>query len=463
MARQTCRPCRCHPCHPFHVKHGHRTHGAKFQQDRPREIRRGCSFTIFFQMVTRINQINTMRHYGDSIISRQARFVLLRQAGVPGLLLYVWALTPYLLPTKRFADSYNHIDNTAVLQLALIATGTIYLVLTWHLYQRQFKSFLLRSPLRWFFAYTCLAFLSSLWSSDPLYSLASAHASLVCLLLCLMLCIRFEGRFVDLIDWILWWGISMCCIRLVIYPEREWFNLQTWHGFSVYATAPLIFLGLLDWNRFKWRFAFMLFLAIIATSAKVYIGILAGFVVCAFLSRHKVIKVVAILSVCAVLLSVLASHITYEGFARILFAGRDESVIETASGRTVVWPMFMEMVFKSPILGYGFAMAEKIAYQQFDFYFDSSHNVFLTAMLYSGIGGCVLMCLFWYDLFHSLLRHRKSHGAVILLMCLIVSFSFTLFDQGLGNKVMLTWIAQAFLCGVVVQWLSTSDRDVGRN
>ncbi len=373
-------------------------------------------------------------------------------AGVPGLLIYMWVLIPQLFTSYRSGDEYANIDRTAIIQLSVIAIGTVYLVLTYAAYQRKIKEIILHAPMVWFFAYCILSILSSVWSVDPLYSLATAHTALVFYLLSIVLCIRYEGNMSGLINWVLWWGIIAGCLPVILKADKQWNTLQSWHGFAIFYISPIMFLALIDYHKFKWHFIFLLIIAVVSTSAKVYLGIVMAIVVYSVFSKKWYLHLAVLLLISLLVIFWALYSNSGERLLAILFWGRDTSVLETANGRTSIYPLFIELVSESPILGYGFAMGEKVAYQKTGIYVSSTHNVFLTSLLYSGISGLVLIGMFWLSLFRSSLQYIKDNTALIFLMCYTVSFVFTVFDQGLGNKIMSSWISQAILCGIGSQW-----------
>jgi hypothetical protein len=72
-----------------------------------------------------------------------------------------------------------------------------------------------------------------------------------------------------------------------------------------------------------------------------------------------------------------------------------------------------------------------------------------------GLPGVLLLALFFGSSFWVAVS-GKGAGRPVLLASVTASFIFSLFDNGVGSRVMPTWMAQAQLAVIVAAWANAN-------
>jgi len=76
------------------------------------------------------------------------------------------------------------------------------------------------------------------------------------------------------------------------------------------------------------------------------------------------------------------------GVSQVLLAGKKPEQVETLTGRTKMWTHYYERAQTKPIVGHGFAIANRVG----GFYAISTHNMLLSVFLDLGILGLLTIC-----------------------------------------------------------------------
>ncbi|MHB8130225.1 MAG: O-antigen ligase family protein [Mobilitalea sp.] len=341
------------------------------------------------------------------------------------------------------------IDNTAILQLGIIILSTAYgLILL--MQQKDLLPLIMKTPIKWYALYLAWSLIASFFSSNTLYAMVTLIEIFACLLISLALCVRFQDDFEGLILWMCRWGLVIAGVIIFKNTGRNWFDIRDWHDAAVFATASITLLSFYNIKYFKIYFTLMVTLAILSTSLKVYLGFILGIPMAFFLKKLNN-RFFALLFLTILFQIVSVMKITPQNFIPVLSQFWDDTMLSTGNGRFIVWPQLLEIAWQSPWIGYGFAMGEKSAYDVIKIYMSSTHNVFLSAFLYSGIPGVTLFTIFIISLSNYVIEHLKNNDFIKwLLSTVFIIAIFISFDQGIGNKAMVSSISQTItICFIV--------------
>lgn len=147
---------------------------------------------------------------------------------------------------------------------------------------------------------------------------------------------------------------------------RQQYNVKQMN-FYLYANALALYLG---------------------TSIASYVSAMAAFVILRMATKRG-IKVSQVIVVSAITLIAYALfHELVEGF---LYAGRSQANIESNSGRDVIWETFLGAWHESPLVGWGYSIAER-SFETFGGKGEylSAHNGYLSMLVNTGILGLAL-------------------------------------------------------------------------
>lgn len=157
---------------------------------------------------------------------------------------------------------------------------------------------------------------------------------------------------------------------------------------------------------------------ILSTSTGAYVAVLAGIAIAFLFSRKRIYVVVAVLV--GVFLTI------YEDMAdkimQIVFTGKDETAIETVSGREVLWDMIREYAMQRPWFGWGFGGVERAITFEGEMAAMDAHNSYLG--IWGGLGfvGCGLGLLFVWRLVRVIVKHLSVRGFAGLAAALVTAF-----------------------------------------
>ncbi len=380
------------------------------------------------------------------------------RGGFPGALLFIWLLPPLLFPTMRNESAYQYLDMTGLMQMGVILCGGVYSAVVL-LQKAEVRRILFRTPVVWFGAYMLWCVFGSLFCDNVIYSLACSLEVIAVLIISAMLFLRFGDDWLGMIYYLCRWGVVMVLVFLIRTPDRNWFAWEQWHNASVFLIAPMFFLPFFDFKRLWKYFLFMLLIALVTTAAKVYLGLLCGLLIGGLFCSKKLKRVFVWYLMCVFLLvaGILVFDVSTDMLTNLLLGGREDNVLATGNGRFMIWPILLEYAWHRPILGYGFAMAEKTLVNVLPLYISSSHNIFLTAFLYSGLPGVALLLSFWVSLFWIVIKYINGHIFSVLLLATVVEVVvFVSLDQGIGNKLMFSSMPQIMVMVFICYYLSES-------
>lgn len=149
-------------------------------------------------------------------------------------------------------------------------------------------------------------------------------------------------------------------------------------------------------------------------------------------SRLKIFIIITLIFMLVIILGsgILSNYLDIKVLDRMTI----NSIIETGgTGRLIIWKNAYAILKNSPIIGYGFASAPYVIYQNFGTYV-STHNDILFLLLGTGILGLLLFVIFFIKMIKRCVINRDILSLSMLVM--LISFSGTLdylFNKNLWN------------------------------
>ena len=133
----------------------------------------------------------------------------------------------------------------------------------------------------------------------------------------------------------------------------------------------------------------------------------------------------------------------------LLFPGKREYDLETASGRSLIWELYWGKFLQSPILGYGFGIISGGRDKAFA---ALSHNSLFTVLIGTGSVGLTLFGMFSLRLWGATLGKlwRRGPGTVGFAGALAAAFVNCLgmplmADRWVTSSVVFVWLLAFFL------------------
>lgn len=309
---------------------------------------------------------------------------------------------------QRELEELYTIDTSAMLQIIANGLFGIYAFTLLLRLMPTFKKYLFKKPLIWFLLYISLALFSFLWSDRPAYTLYRASEVLIFLILIAYSMISLN-TLENMIKFQLFFGFILVVLWHFL-NFRYGFSFDTMHDPLVSGTVVgIAFLGwIVKGNIWRLLYIAILLSIILATSSATYLSLIFGIGIVLIFRKGK-IRFFAILLIILVFSFMMLYGLNY---LDLIFWGKSEENIQTATGRLPVWQWVLEEVVpKKPVLGYSFGQGEAIA-RVFDISYTGlrvihMHNVAISALVNLGITGFLSILMFIFYVFKSILHLKQ--------------------------------------------------------
>jgi len=157
----------------------------------------------------------------------------------------------------------------------------------------------------------------------------------------------------------------------------------------------------------------------------------------------------------------LAPLLFPERVSSVVFFGKNETNIRTATGRLPIWQWILEeRVAARPILGFGFGDGEVQArlYNVGGFRMMHMHNGFMSAIVNLGICGVALWALMWGAMTRAAWNIPLPKARIVMVGALVTLFLNTLSVETVSAPLSMPWIGHAmFLAMIAVAVWETSE------
>ncbi len=376
----------------------------------------------------------------QSEMGRQAPVVVPVRPGDKALqrillfLMVVLLVRATVFERSRDLGKYAEVDSLALAQASIVALCGLIVVVTPRL--SECRQRVLRGPLRFLLYYYGFAALSAAWSSRPFFSLYRAGEYGVHVFLAAGIFSVAENRKAATRLLLGGWA-AMAVLHLVerfklggYSPSNVSLHTNT---YAIVGVFGFIFCfdmltesrrdpGVLPdvSTRASLGGAFVsAVLALIGTSATAIVAAFAGFSVLA-LNRFKILVLFMVIGSILAMLSVgfLEDSVTgrQDGvatFSGLLLGGKSTDQLVTATGRTRIWERLWDGFKESPVVGYGFGVAEREGQRFGTVALANSHNAVISVAVNTGTVG---LCLFGLAILaigwaaYSAVHRREPHA-----------------------------------------------------
>ncbi len=377
------------------------------------------------------------------------------------LLLSIFAIivrqTVFVRPRVTSVD-FSAVDTFAAVDIAAVCLAALVLIFSGRLFSTW--SALRRTPALWLIVYYLVCAASFIWSSAPVYSLYRASEYLVLFFAtCAVVAqyqdfTRAEQVFVRV-------AAATILLQMCVHLRLEGFHLSlgAWHTNSYSATSAMLFCYCLGEylamtkserseakkrSRRLRRFGIFSFGTLaLGTSAASNVAAALGCLLI-FLALRRLWLLLIGLWVGVVLFLIGGSGKIVQD---LLFPGKSEYAIETASGRTLIWDLYWHKFLQSPILGYGFGVISGGRDRAFA---ALSHNSLFTVLIGTGSVGLALFGMFVLRLWWATLGKvwRRGPGTVGFAGALAAAFVNCLGNPLMADRWDTTSVVFAGLVGL---------------
>jgi O-antigen ligase len=357
-------------------------------------------------------------------------------------MLLIYPVFLFAIQRKHDFEAVYDIDQSAYLQIGFTCIIGIYMIIRIFTNKYILKQFLFSHPLIWLFLYFVLAIFSAIWAEKPSYTLYRSIEALVFLLLIIDALVfldlnnmlKFQALF-GLVLIISWQFSSL------LYE----FSFESLHNPLISGTVIyLAFLGLLlPGIRWKIIYTIIVLSILLATSSASYLALLVGIggVIIFSGGGKRFLGLGLIIFTCLLIWTYSFDYID------VLFWGKSESNIMTASGRIPVWQwVYDEYVVLRPYFGYGFGEGEILARLNnlVGLRMQHMHNVVMGALTNLGFVGLTLFLIFLFDNTILMIKEKNfPHRSIFIGGALALTMN-ALSISSLTSPISFGFIGQAF-------------------
>lgn len=372
-------------------------------------------------------------------------------AGKPGYILLGYYIVQIVFARQK--SDMSSIDGAAVIFAAYALFSGLYAWKDLHknsASKRFFTLLFTKSPIRWFVLYTCVCFISALWS--PIFSL-SAYRAVECMGMMLIIAATIKNLVVncaykDIMSWSVTYAF---CVIGIAFINGLIFGI----GFALYNCqfpATIFFYLAFYFAPTKYIKYPIMVIAFMCKSVTGYVGMALGLVSLMFgKAKYRVLGIVIAISILGAFYFIGVEKVLNE----TLFASKGGVIVNgtiddnKTSGRSRVWESTMELMNKEgrQWIGFGFVAGETmLARSIIGLQVIGMHNGFLSAYVGTGVIGLALFSMFILTLVILVFKNQIPKDYIPPLMaCMCTVILHTYGNPGLGFRVYGTWMPAMFI------------------
>jgi len=378
--------------------------------------------------------------------SRDGLSAFLRRLSVSQWLVLLFPVFLFAVRRQREAEAVDVVDGSAVAQILFTGLCAFWLFFRCFKAGKAVRYLLFSTPLGFLFAYALLAIASLAWT-DKIELTAFRSLQLFAFLLLICDAIASCRDIRDIIRLQLVYALITGIFWELVDIHM---GLSALHSSMVPGLAiGAVFLGWLSGNK-SWRFvyALLLLIFIFGSSAGAFLGLLLGIASATLLTRGRY-AALGWLVIGALVVALLAVP---DDLGAIVFYGKTNQNIQTASGRLPVWQELIEdAVSKRPWLGWGFAVGEVHArlYGK-GFHLMHMHSSVMSALMNLGGVGLALLLCFWAGVLRVALKLKDRRLRPLMFGACLAVILNSLAMESVTAPLSLGWIGHALLFTTVI-------------
>jgi hypothetical protein len=382
---------------------------------------------------------------------------MLKKLNVSQWMLLLYPLFLMAVHRRRDEADVAVVDSSALLQIGLTAICGVWILNRLLSSLKSFERVLFNSPLRWLTAYAILAVLSAAWADMASLTVFRGAQVLIFLMLTAdaigslrspQEMIRLQLLYAAMV--ILFWQLPRLSMGL---------SLTSLHTSDVAGMLSVpVFIGVLVRGK-QWRILHVGICALwgLSTSSGSMCAVIGGIAISLMLMRGRASGIGMFLIGAMVLAPLLAP----DDVGSVVFFGKNETNIRTATGRLPIWQWILEeRVAARPVLGFGFGEGEVQArlYNIGGFRMMHMHNGFMSAVVNLGVCGVALWALMWGAMARAAWSVRQSNARIVMVGALVTLFLNTLSVESVTAPLSMPWIGHAlfFATLAIAAWDQTT-------
>lgn len=341
----------------------------------------------------------------DSYIARRRWLnkYYLRNIFIPFLLAIGLVIRASFFQRRRDPSAFTEIDFFTVVEIFIVIMAMPYILSKKGVRASQL---LIKSPIKYYFYYCLWCLVSTIWSSDVIYSVFRLVELLTVLFLFAYIFIDIRKR--EVAKKVLLTFIFISLVSGLGYHFKNGsFSFDAFHsnaypmisaagvliGFYVYQDRRYFDYDYLNIGLLSGLLLIISIIGIImGTSGASNLSLFVALLLLFSLRKNRIITFSLLVISFLFILFLWENY--QEQFIKIIFPGKPIEMIESGTGRTNMWKYYIEGFKERPIFGYGFPTGEKEGFKFGWITTSSSHNMLISVAINTGIIGLILFITF---------------------------------------------------------------------
>ena len=370
-------------------------------------------------------------------------------------LLLLYPVFIYVVHRRRGLNAVAEIDISSMLQIGLTVVCGLYVVHRWIVSGSILRWILTGTSMVWLVLYGLLAVSSSVWSGMPELTLFRGIQVLVYLVLTAD-ALATLGNVKNLIRFQLCYAVILSLFWQCSLLQYN-FSVAGLHSSQVPgAIVGIAFTGwIIAGSQWRATYLFVMVMMLSGSSAATYVSLIVGLGVAVGTSRRNRTEGILLLS-----LGIILAFAYPERTKEIVFYGKSDSNIQTASGRLPTWQwLIQKQMQERPLLGFGFAYGESQArlYNKGGLRMQHMHSSVMSALVNLGIVGAILLLLYWLSVWRDLLRVNSSLLRSVVLASVAAVCLNSLAIDSVTSPMGFGWIGHLLTMGTAVYAKASSE------
>jgi hypothetical protein len=363
-------------------------------------------------------------------------------AGIAGGILLFRPVLMLFISRGRDPNQYDAIDASAMIQIGY--TGIAFLAGFYYLIKSKlFRIILFSTPLQYFFYYSLLGILSTIWSINPRISLYRGFETLAFQMLIVAVFTKLASRLdiQKMITWVMHYAVFI--MLLSIYTSLQWSGLSMHTLFrEQFNSTPFFFIALFFPAVWYIRY-FILAGSVLSQSNTAYAGMSAGLL--AFWEGKPWMKLLLFILLSGFIIALFVFG-TENILQNTIFYGKAGVGVEYTSGRNQLIEKSIPFIIKNPIIGYGFVAPEIQLITEHEIGIIGVHNAILSSLLGMGLPGLILLVMFFYGMFRiSSVKFFTANQKTAFSGTVIIGLFHSIANPGIGSRLYGTWMPVVIL------------------
>lgn len=360
---------------------------------------------------------------------------------------------------QRSSDQFSSVDTSAGFAIILVAFAMITLAINPRIFSISKR--IINNSTLYLLAYYTLCCFSFIWSLMPSFTLFRS-LEVISLIGLTFVAMSYCGSFRKAETTLLQFFLLSIILGVAMKIKIGGFSIEGLHTnlYTIMAGAGFVYCYAERYCAISYRrkilsrylYTFFLFL-VIGTSAASNVATAIGLLIVMILNGKRNIHIIMLAVVVGCLLYFTGSF--QDTLMQALLPNKDASDIQTMTGRTHLWSVYLDMFLREPLVGYGFSVSSRLGSMFGTVSTTNAHNGFFEVVLGTGVIGATVFVIWMVKLGLDIIIVKKSEfeGTVGVIGAFIVFFANNMSKSIIGGPFDVSLVAFLLLLAYYTQYI----------